>query len=61
VTVHGAARAVDLRDEQARGFRQALLAIYVPRYGPGWEQFMEGSCYMRIAAERMFAFARTVA
>ena len=56
VTVHGSALPVDLAEPAARGLREALLAIYVPRYGQAWEQFMEQSQYMRIAAERMFAF-----
>src|SRR5205807_1128644 len=57
VTVHGHATPVDLADEQARRFRQTLLAIYVPRYGSDWEQFMGSSRYTRIVAERMYAFA----
>lgn len=57
VTVHGRATPIDVSDEQAGGFRQTLLDIYVPRYGAQWERFMEGSCYVRIAAERMYAFA----
>jgi nitroimidazol reductase NimA-like FMN-containing flavoprotein (pyridoxamine 5'-phosphate oxidase superfamily) len=56
VTIHGSAKPVDLTDEQAAGFRQTLLAIYVPRYGSEWEHFMDSSRYMRIVAERMFAF-----
>jgi hypothetical protein len=56
VTVHGNAVPIDLTDAQASGFRETLLAIYVPRYGAAWEQFMDGARYMRIAAEMMFAF-----
>lgn len=56
VTVHGRAVSVDLADEQAAGFRETLLAIYTPRYGPDWEQYMEQAQYMRIEAARMFAF-----
>lgn len=56
VTVHGRAVPVDLADQQAAGFRKTLLDIYVPRYGPDWERFMEQAQYMRIAAGRMFAF-----
>jgi uncharacterized pyridoxamine 5'-phosphate oxidase family protein len=56
VTVHGRAVTVDVREG---GFRQALLDIYVPRYGPQWEQeFLDsGPMYARIEAERMFTFA----
>jgi nitroimidazol reductase NimA-like FMN-containing flavoprotein (pyridoxamine 5'-phosphate oxidase superfamily) len=58
ITVHGRAAAVDLRDQEFAGFRQTLLDIYVPRYRPEWEQFLDsGPVYARIDAERMFAFA----
>jgi uncharacterized pyridoxamine 5'-phosphate oxidase family protein len=58
VTVHGRAIPVDLRANRTQGFRQTLLDIYVPRYGPKWEQFIEGDItYARIAARRIFAFA----
>ncbi|MEA2429662.1 MAG: hypothetical protein QOI19_135 [Thermoleophilaceae bacterium] len=54
VTVHGQAIPVDVDDD----FRQALLDIYVPRYGPEWEKFLDsGPVYARIAAERMFTYA----
>src|SRR5919197_6651715 len=33
VTVHGRAVPVDVRSDEVAGFRQALLDIYVPRYG----------------------------
>lgn len=58
VTVHGRAVPIDLDDERNREFKQTLLDIYVPRYGPEWEEFLaSGVLYARIAAERMFAFA----
>ncbi len=59
VTVHGRAIPVDIQDPAGSGFRQALLDIYVPRYGPSWEaEFLDsGPVYARIAAERMFTFA----
>lgn len=55
VTVHGRAVPVDV---SSGGFREALLAIYVPRYGPEWEARMldGGAAYARIDAERMFTF-----
>ncbi|MDX6665825.1 MAG: hypothetical protein QOG68_2031, partial [Solirubrobacteraceae bacterium] len=38
-------------------FRRALLEVYVPRYGPEWETFLDsGPVYARIDAERMFTF-----
>ena len=55
VTVHGRATAIPIED----GFREALLEIYVPRYGAEWESnFLDtGPVYARIDAERMFTFA----
>src|SRR3954469_149697 len=55
ITVHGRAVPVDVEG----GFRQALLDIYVPRYGPQWEtDFLDsGPIYARIEADRMFTFA----
>src|SRR6478672_6855607 len=55
VTVHGRASLVDIRAESGAGFRQALLDIYVPRYGESWEAFIDsGPLYARIDADRMF-------
>jgi nitroimidazol reductase NimA-like FMN-containing flavoprotein (pyridoxamine 5'-phosphate oxidase superfamily) len=57
VTVHGRAIPVDVADPAERGFRQALLDVYVPRYGAEWEQFLDsGVAYARIEADRMFTF-----
>ncbi len=55
VTVHGRAELVDVAEGP---FRQALLDIYVPRYGPDWERdFLDsGPLYARIAPDRMFTF-----
>jgi uncharacterized pyridoxamine 5'-phosphate oxidase family protein len=53
VNVHGRAVPVEVRG----GLRDALLEVYVPRYGPEWEQFLDsGPVYMRIDADRMFTF-----
>jgi nitroimidazol reductase NimA-like FMN-containing flavoprotein (pyridoxamine 5'-phosphate oxidase superfamily) len=58
VTVHGRAVPLDVRAPEQAGFRQALLDLYVPRYGPEWERFLDsGPVYARIVAERMFVFA----
>jgi hypothetical protein len=58
VTVHGRAIPIDIGAEGAAGFRQALLDIYVPRYGPEWEAFLDsGPVYARIEADRMFTFS----
>ena len=55
VTVHG--RAVPV-DTSSGGLRQAILDIYLPRYGESWAEYIldAGSVYARIDAERMFAF-----
>jgi len=53
VNVHGRAVPVEI----AGGLRETLLEVYVPRYGPDWEQFLDsGPVYMRIDADRMFSF-----
>jgi len=58
VTVHGMAVPIDVRDPAEAGFRNALLGVYVPRYGEQWEQFLDsGVQYARIDAERMFTFS----
>jgi len=54
VTVHGRAVEIDVEGD----FRQTLLDVYLPRYGPEWEQFIEsGVAYARIDAERMFTYS----
>src|SRR3954449_9952250 len=55
VTVHGTAIPVDI---SSGGFRETLLAIYVPRYGENWaDEFLDtGPVYARIDADRMFTF-----
>jgi nitroimidazol reductase NimA-like FMN-containing flavoprotein (pyridoxamine 5'-phosphate oxidase superfamily) len=58
VTVHGRAVFVDIQAPGDAGFRQTLIDIYVPRYGPDWvSNFLDsGPMYARIEAERMFTF-----
>lgn len=57
ITVHGTAVPIDVRAPEQAGFRQTLLEVYVPRYGPEWEEFLDsGPVYARIDAERMYAF-----
>jgi Pyridoxamine 5'-phosphate oxidase len=57
VTVHGRAVPVDVRAPEGRGLRETLLEVYVPRYGPDWEEFLDsGPVHMRIEPERMFTF-----
>jgi hypothetical protein len=58
VTVHGRAVPIDVGSASEAGFRRALLDVYVPRYGPGWEEFLDsGPVYARIEADRMFTFS----
>jgi nitroimidazol reductase NimA-like FMN-containing flavoprotein (pyridoxamine 5'-phosphate oxidase superfamily) len=58
VTVHGRAVPVDIHADAGAGFRRALLEIYVPRYGPEWEEFLDsGPVFARIEPDRMFTFA----
>lgn len=57
VTVHGSAVPVDVSPEASAELRRALLDVYVPRYGPEWENFLDsGPVYWRIEPERMFTF-----
>lgn len=57
VTVHGRAVPIDVGSRDHADFRRTLLEVYVPRYGPEWEEFLDsGPIYARIDAERMFTF-----
>ena len=54
VAVHGRAEQVDVTSGP---FRQALLDIYVPRYGESWSEMLEkGAVYWRIEPNHMFTF-----
>ena len=59
ISVHGRAVPVDVGAPENAGFRQAVLEIYLPRYGPEWEtNIMDaGAMYARIEAEKMFTFS----
>ncbi len=58
VTVHGRAVELDLRAERNAGFRSTLLDVYVPRYGPEWEEFLDsGPVYARVEADKMLALS----
>ena len=62
VTVHGCGAFVDVRVPEGDGLRRALLDIYVPRYGPDWEEFLDRiGVYVRIEARRIFTFAMQAA
>lgn len=61
VTVHGTAEFLDVAAIENSGFRQALLDIYVPRYGADWENFLNsGPVYARITARRMYTFSMPI-
>ena len=60
VTVHGRAVPIDIRSNAEAQLRQTLLEIYIPRYGPQWEKFLDsGPVYARIHADRMFTYHMT--
>ncbi|GAC1365015.1 MAG: hypothetical protein NVSMB32_08170 [Actinomycetota bacterium] len=68
VTVHGRAVPVDLRAAEHADFRRVLMEVYLPRFGAGWEEFLDTGRmggepvgagvpeYARIDAARMFTF-----
>ena len=57
VSVHGRAVMIDVLSPDAAGFKDALLGIYVPRYGEQWGELLErGAAYARIEADRIFTF-----
>lgn len=58
VTVHGRAGPVAVSPDGDTALRQALLDVFVPRYGVSWEAFLDsGPVYARIEPERMFTFS----
>jgi hypothetical protein len=60
VTVHGRAVPAGTGRADPGGLRPVLLEVYVPRYGPQWEEFLDsGPAYFRIEADRMFAIDLT--
>lgn len=62
ITVHGRAVPFDIQSESAAAFMQAVLDIYVPRYGPQWAEILDsGVTYARIEADRMFTYSMPAA
>jgi hypothetical protein len=62
VMVHGQAVPVDVGAPEQAGLRATLLEVYTPRYGAGWETFLDsGPVYARIDPDRMFALDVTAA
>jgi nitroimidazol reductase NimA-like FMN-containing flavoprotein (pyridoxamine 5'-phosphate oxidase superfamily) len=56
VTVHGEGTLINLTEPPGASLRATLLDLYVPRYGPEWEQFLDANVCARIEARRMFVF-----
>ncbi|HVF75526.1 MAG TPA: pyridoxamine 5'-phosphate oxidase family protein [Acidimicrobiales bacterium] len=57
VSVHGKAAIVEPLAPENKGFLDAVLGIYVPRYGEEWAKILDdGALYARIDAERMLTF-----
>ncbi len=57
VTVHGTAEIVDVGSPEHAEFRQAVLDIYLPRYGDDWLTILEEGAFARIRPRRMFTFS----
>jgi hypothetical protein len=57
ITVHGTAEVIDVGAPEHAEFRQALLDIYLPRYGDSWMPILEGGMFARIHPRRMFTFS----
>jgi nitroimidazol reductase NimA-like FMN-containing flavoprotein (pyridoxamine 5'-phosphate oxidase superfamily) len=58
VTVHGDAEPIDVHAAEHAEFKQALLDIYVPRFGEQWAEMLDGGAqYARINPRRMFTFS----
>jgi nitroimidazol reductase NimA-like FMN-containing flavoprotein (pyridoxamine 5'-phosphate oxidase superfamily) len=61
ITVHGTAEVIDVDASEHAEFRQALLDIYLPRYGDAWLPILEGGTFARIHPRRMFTFSMSEA
>ncbi len=59
VTVHGIATVVDHHLPAMAGFKESLLATFVPLFGPGFADFVEETpTYYRIDPEKMYCYYR---
>ena len=51
---------MDIHSDTETELRQTLFEVYVPRYGPQWEEFLDSDpVYARIDADRMFTLHTT--
>lgn len=60
VTAHGRAELFDLHGPECAELRQAMLDHYLPKQGPGFQEWMEGlkdAFGVRIDARKLFTFA----
>ena len=59
VTAHGRAELFDLHGPECAELRQAMLDHYLPKQGPGFQEWMEGlkgAFGVRIDARKLFTF-----
>jgi hypothetical protein len=57
IIVHGTAEVIDVAAPEHAELRQALLDIYLPRFGDAWLPVLENGTYARVDPRRMFAFS----
>jgi nitroimidazol reductase NimA-like FMN-containing flavoprotein (pyridoxamine 5'-phosphate oxidase superfamily) len=57
ITVHGTAEVIDVAAPEHAAFRQALMDIYLPRFGDAWLPVLENAAFARVNPRRMFAFS----
>jgi hypothetical protein len=57
ITVHGTAEVIDVAAPEHAAFRQALMDIYLPRFGDAWLPVLENATFARVNPRRMFAFS----
>jgi nitroimidazol reductase NimA-like FMN-containing flavoprotein (pyridoxamine 5'-phosphate oxidase superfamily) len=57
ITVHGTAEVIDVAAPEHAEFRQALIDIYLPRFGDAWLPILENGTFARVNPRRMFAFS----
>jgi hypothetical protein len=55
--VHGTAEVIDVAAPEHAEFRQALIDIYLPRFGDAWLPILENGTFARVNPRRMFAFS----
>ena len=58
ITVHGRAELFDIMGDEHPELRHAMLEYYLPKQGPAFEEWLNGSQSIgaRVIAEKMFTF-----